>query len=187
MFAFLELETIFLITHVFGAILGAGGAFTSDAMFMSSAKDGRITQTEMRFMRLGGRLIWTGLTILIVSGLCLFALQPEEYLTSDKFLAKMSIVGIIAINGFIFHASHLPLLKKNLGVHFASSPAILKRSSLLLISGSISMISWISAVVLGMIKNLPWEYGLIMGIYISALIFGALTAVLLKRKLLHLS
>lgn len=187
MFAFLNLETILLLAHIFGAILGAGAAFTSDAMFMSSVKDGRITETEMRFLRLGSKLVWSGVFLLVASGILLFSLAPDWYLSSDRFLAKMSIVAVIIANGLIFHIFHIPLLKNNLDVPFASSPAILKRSVLILISGSISMISWISTVALGVIKNLPWEYGLIMGIYISALIFGALTAVLLKKKLLHLS
>src|SRR3989338_4218171 len=99
MFGFLELKTILLIVHIFGAIVGAGGAFTSDWIFLSSIKDSTINETEIRFIELGSRMVWIGLIILIISGLALFSLAPEQYLASGKFLAKMSIVGILTLNG----------------------------------------------------------------------------------------
>jgi uncharacterized membrane protein len=78
---FLNLGTIYLIAHVFGAILGAGGAFMSDAMFFSSIRDGFFDQYEFRFMKLGGKMVWAGIFILVISGILLVSTNPEYYLT----------------------------------------------------------------------------------------------------------
>jgi hypothetical protein len=92
MFDFIELKTIYVIGHIFGAILGAGGAFTSDAMFFSTIKDGKISKDELRFMKLGSKLVWTGFIILVISGILLITTDPEKYLNSSKLLVKITIV-----------------------------------------------------------------------------------------------
>ncbi len=178
---FLDAYTIGIMIHVFGAILGAGAAFVSDGMFFSSIKDGRMTATELRFLRLGSHFVWTGVGILIFSGIFLVALDPTHYLNSSKFLAKMTIVAVIIANGLVFHLVHVPVLHRHEGIYFSTSAEFRKKSSLILVSGAVSMISWLSAIILGMIKYLPFEYGVIMGVYIGLITCASLGA-LLSRK-----
>src|SRR3989344_4267080 len=121
MLDFIEAKTIYVILHLLGAVIGMGGAFASDAIFFSSVRDGKISDTEMRFIRLGGRMVWVGLAIIIVSGFLLFSLNTERFLNSSKFMAKMTIVAIIVINGAIFHLVHIPRLHKHAGQHLPSS------------------------------------------------------------------
>jgi hypothetical protein len=185
-FNFLDPKTIYLIVHVFGAILGAGGAFASDAMFFSSVKDGKFTSEELRFMKLGSRLVWSGIVLLVVSGILLVSMDPTGYLASDKFLAKLTIVIVIVINGIIFHTLHIPHLKKNLGIVFRESPTFIKRAPLILASGALSMVSWISTVILGMIKVFPYTYSQIMGMYLVIAAIAMMGAVLMKKVILKL-
>ena len=42
---FINVKTLFLIAHLFGLALGAGGAFISDILFLKSVKDRKITKT----------------------------------------------------------------------------------------------------------------------------------------------
>lgn len=172
---------MYLIAHIFGAILGAGGAFTSDAMFFSTIKDGRINKDELRFMKLGGKLVWLGLSLLIISGIFLFLTDPATYIASGKFLAKMSIVGIIAINGLIFHLVHIPHIQGHLGIKFTHSKTFMKRASFIFISGAISMVSWISTVILGTLKSVPYSYTHIMGIYLAIITVAVIGALLIKK------
>ena len=86
--SFLDQKTIFTIIHILGVALGAGGAYVSDMIFMSSIKDQRISKTEMRFLTLGSFFVWTGLITLIISGTGMFLTDTEGYLSSSKFLAK---------------------------------------------------------------------------------------------------
>lgn len=178
--------TLYVIAHIFGAILGAGSAFLSDAMFFSSVKDGLIEKTELRFMQLGGMFVWIGVFILVVSGVFLVSTNPSYYLSSAKFLAKISIVGLIITNGIIFHFVHLPNIKKHLGIKFIDAPLFIKNSSFLMASGALSMVSWIFTVVLGMLKNVPYSYMQIMSVYLTCIILAVTFALLSKKKILKI-
>lgn len=187
MLDFLDFKIIYLIAHVFGAIIGAGGAFAGDAMFFSTIKDGRITRQELRFMRLGGKLVWTGLGLLIISGILLVLTNPDQYLTSDKFLAKLFIVGVIIVNGLIFHLIHIPHIRNHLGLKFAESPTFIKKAPLLIASGVVSMISWVFTVILGILRNVPYNYLEIVGLYLFISVLAIIGATIMKKKILHLN
>ena len=104
---FIDLKTIYTIMHVIGAVIGAGGAYLSDAIFFASTKDRTINKTEFKFMKLGSIFVWSGLALLFISGLLLFSTNPAGYMESSKFLVKMFIVFIIFVNGIFFHVFHL--------------------------------------------------------------------------------
>lgn len=181
----IEMHTLYVIAHVFGAVIGAGGAFASDAMFFSSVKDGRINSEELRFMRLGSKLVWTGLAILVVSGIFIVSTDSAFYLASNKFLAKMTIVSVIIINGVIFHLMHIPHIKKHLELKLSESRTFMKRAPVILVSGAISMVSWIFTVTLGVMKAVPFTYSQIIGAYLLVVCVASLSAFVLKRVILR--
>lgn len=181
---FLDLRTALIIAHVFGAIIGAGGAFTSDSIFFSTMRDGRISKDEMRFLKLGSRLVWAGLLLLILSGLVMLAMDPARYMSSSKFLAKMSVVGVILGNGMAFHVFHIPRLERNVDKDLSFSKEFVQKSSLLVASGAISMVSWITAVVLGMLRYVPYSYGEIMAVYVCLVLVAVSGAIFLRKRLL---
>jgi hypothetical protein len=132
-------------------------------------------------------LVWIGLGLLIISGILLVLTNPDRYLTSDKFLAKLFIVGVIIANGLIFHLIHIPHIRNHLGLKFSESPTFAKKAPLLIASGVISMISWIFTVVLGMLRNVPYNYLEIIGFYLIVSVLAITGANLMKKKILHLS
>lgn len=178
---FITLKTVYLIAHVFGAIFGAGAAFTSDAMFFNSIKDGKIEKKELDFMKLGGKLVWTGVVILVISGILLVSTEPTKYLASTKFLAKITIVGIIILNGVIFHALHLPHIYKHLDIELLQSESFMKKANFVLISGAISTTSWISTVILGMLKTVPYSFTQIFSLYLIIVFIAIISALSLKK------
>lgn len=180
---FLDSHIVFVIVHLLGLAVGAGGAFASDAMFFLSAKDKKITATELKFLHLGGAMVWLGLGILAASGTMLFLEDPAGYLASGKFLAKMTIVAVIAANGILFHKLHLPMLRRLEADSFSASKEFRQKSSLLLASGALSAVSWISALTLGALRGIPYSYWVLMAVYLL-FVFGAiLFALSLKRRL----
>lgn len=185
LFDFLDIKTAYLIAHVFGAILGAGGAFASDGIFFSTIKDGRITEDELRFMKLGSKLVWTGVAILVISGIFLVSTDPARYFASNKFLAKLTIVAIIILNGIIFHLIHIPHIKKHIEIMFRESENFIKKAPLILASGALSMVSWISTVILGVLKHVPYTYFQIMSAYLLVAILAMTSAVLMKKIILR--
>lgn len=71
-----------------------------------------------------------------------------EFLTNEKFRAKMVIVGILTLNGFFIHLFVLKEPKRSVNKRLlidSSKPAIL----VMAISGCISFTSWITPFILG--------------------------------------
>jgi len=183
MFDFLAPPIIYVIFHIFGAILGAGSAYVSDSMFFLSVKDSKFSKKEIEFLRLGSKLVWLGVAILVISGTLLFLQDVEGYLASSKFLAKMTIVGIIIVNGLVFHFAHMPIINGHAGKALVRSKEFRKKASGIVASGALSMISWTATVVLGVLPYVPWSYWTIMGLYIAIVIFGIGTGVVLKDRI----
>lgn len=177
-------KELLTIAHLLGVALGAGGAFVSDFLFASSIKDKSFSRTEIRFLNLGGKIVWLGLITLVISGIGLFSLDPAKYLESSKFLAKMAIVAIITLNGIVFHLSHIPRIIRHAGEHFPSSDEFIRKRHLLLISGAISGTSWISALILGSLRTIPYSFGTIMSIYVVVVSTAILVALLLRQRML---
>lgn len=180
----MELYTLFKIGHFLGIALGAGGAYVSDFMFFSAVRDKKISRTEMRFLTIGSRAVWLGLFLLVLSGIGLVLMNMESLFSSPKFWAKMSVVGIIIVNGIIFHRYHIPHLHKHVGLHFPSSSIFVRRIPLLLASGVVSGVSWTSALILGAMRGLPYSYVEIMSVYVGVLTLGIVFSILFRKKLI---
>ena len=178
-------HNILVIFHLLGVVIGMGGAIISDFMFFSSIRDEKISHTEMRFLQLGSKMVWFGLFIIIVSGFLIFYENSEKYLNSSKFLAKMTVVAVIIVNGAVFHAVHIPRLRRHVGAHFPSSDEFIRKAPLLIASGAISMVSWLSALILGVLKSLPYAYFEVMILYFAFVALGIITALLLKKKIIR--
>ncbi|MBI2013640.1 MAG: hypothetical protein HYS87_02330 [Candidatus Colwellbacteria bacterium] len=178
---FLDYKTVLTIAHLLGVVVGMGGAVASDFMFFSSVKDERISHTEMRFLRLGSFMVWIGLGILVLSGTLLFFTNPEVYINSAKFLAKMTIVAVIAANGVFFHLVHIPRLHRHIGSHFKSSDEFMRTAPFLILSGVVSLVSWASALLLGSLRQIPYSYLEIIGLYAIVLFFAAAGAIIFRK------
>jgi len=178
----IEIKTIYIFFHLLGVVLGMGGAFASDLIFFSSIRDERITDTELRIMRLASMMVWVGLTIILISGVLIFSINPQSYLSSTKFLAKMTIVLVLILNGVIFHLIHMPRFHRHKDHHFPSSDEFERKIPLLLIGGVVSSVSWISVLLLGALKFLPFSYLNIMSLYILIVVTTSIIVVKLKRK-----
>lgn len=186
MFDFIDTKTIYTIIHVFGAIIGAGGAFVSDGMFFDTIKDGRVTKRELDFMKLGGKFVWTGLFVLLVSGILLVSTDPARYLASDKFIAKVIIVAVIVVNGVVFHTIHIPHIRNHLGIKLKESETFLKKSSFIMASGALSLTSWVFAVILGSLRHVPYSYIQIVGVYFVCVLVAVLAALVMKKMMLRM-
>lgn len=184
MFDFLAPPTIYVILHVFGAILGAGSAYVSDSMFFLSVKDSKFTKKEIEFLHLGSKMVWLGVGILVLSGALLLSQDVEGYLASSKFLAKMTVVAIIVLNGLVFHFKHMPVIERHVGKKLSDSKEFGKKAGGIVASGALSMISWTATVVLGVVPSVPWSYWTIVGLYLGVVVFGIGTGLALKNRIL---
>ncbi len=185
--SFIETKTLLIIVHLLGIAFGVGGAFMSDLMFFRAIKDGRITRGEIDFLNLGSWSVAFGLTVLICSGLWMFSLDPERYLASTKFLAKMTIVAVLAVNGVILHSVQIPYLKSMAVSRIGTKQGFATMRFMFLFSGVVSLVSWVSALVLGAFRSVPWSYEAIITLYVVVLGFGFVVAFLLRQRLVPLA
>ena len=180
----LDAKTIYTISHIFGAIIGAGGAYMSDAMFFASIKDEIISKIELKFMKIGSAFVWTGLAILLVSGLLLFSTDPSVYLASSKFQIKMFIVFVIFMNGLVFHMVHLPRIHRHADHHYPSSDEFTRKSKFLIASGVVSVTSWTFVIVLGGLRTIPIDFTTVFTGYILFEVVFVYLALIFAKKLL---
>ena len=85
-----------LIFHIITATLGVVGSYVWGIPFLTKKSSDRIVQ-------IGTRLTLFALAGVLVSGIALFAQNPEVFLGSGKFLSNMTILGVlILIEGSYF-------------------------------------------------------------------------------------
>ncbi|MEX0933471.1 MAG: hypothetical protein WDZ74_01825 [Candidatus Paceibacterota bacterium] len=184
MFEFITLKIVYVTLHVFGVAIGAGAAYMNDIIFMSSMKDRVLSSVEIRILSLLSKVVWFGLGLLVVSGILLFLLDPVTYSVSTKFLAKMTIVAVLLINGVVFHRAHLPLLKSIENKVLTNYSRFQKGSSLLVVSGAISIVSWSFAILFGVLRVIPYSYVTIMSVYVGVMCVAIGVALIVRKKFL---
>lgn len=144
-----------LILHVVSMALGLGAATLSDVFFFRFLKDGRISEFESSVLSTLSEFIWLALGFILLTGFALFVPHAGELLALPKFLAKMAVVGVIMINGAMLNLYIAPkLVKISFGEqHHHKQGELMRARRLAFALGSVSIISWYSAFVLGMLPG----------------------------------
>jgi hypothetical protein len=176
----MDLKTILVIAHLFGMVVGMGAAFTGDNIFFSGLKRRNFSSDTIRFLKLSGKLVWLGLLIMFIAGISLFFLNVDRYIDSSKFLLKMIVVTVIALNGLVFHLKHLKFFERFAGQNIGDTE-FQKRKLLIFASGGISSVSWISALILGSLRSIPYTLSQGVLIYLGLLIVAVVSAGLISK------
>lgn len=180
----MDIYSIFVLIHLVGVAIGFGSAIVGDYLFMISLSDDhRIDKKELKILKATGRLVWVGIVVLVSSGFVLFYMKDFAPLEQARVLAKMTIVGIVIINGLLFHLVHLPFIKdyfKNKDLPKTTNK-IKSRLSFIFISGALSMVSWFSIIILASWRTMSYSYTTIIAFYLIVVFIVSLVALLLKR------
>lgn len=185
----MDYELIALTAHLLGFALGLGGATISDVMFLKSVKEKTITQEKFNTFKTLSGIIWIGLIILILSGAAMFTLIYIErgsipMLASPRWQAKLIMVAIVLINGFVFMKKIFPVLRSAIGQSLTTG-LLGKNIWLLAVSGTISIVSWYSIFVISVLpRTVRPSVFLFLGIYAGLIVCGSVLArSVLKKKL----
>lgn len=169
--------------HLLGVVLGLGGATISDVLFFRFLKDLRISQFEANTLRSVSQVIWFGLAILIVSGLGLYLPHAAELGESPKLLVKMIVVAVIIVNGAFLNLFIAPRLVR---ISFwdgdprpPSEPKKIRRLAYAL--GAVSIVSWYSAFILGLMRSSPADFETILYFYLFALAISVIGSQIIER------
>lgn len=183
----LDAQRIFLILHLLGMAIGVGGAVVTDVFFMKFLRDFKISKLEADFLRTLSRIMWSAVVILALSGLGLFLLDVPKYSASPKFLAKMTVVLVLVINGSFLHFVVTPTLRK-LAFHPPTSPKADRPRMLrqrAFVAGAISIASWAYAFLLAMLKWTDVPYLAYIAAYGILLVFAFAGALLMDAVLMR--
>jgi hypothetical protein len=165
--------------------LGLGGATISDVMFFKFLKDLKISESESQVLGTLSQVIWFGLAVAIITGIGLFLPGTERLLGSAKFLVKMIVVGVITINGAVLNLLIAPnLVKISFGAphdHHTGELRHIRRLSFAL--GAVSIISWYTAFILGLLRRSPADFVTLFGIYLVLLVGGVVTSQIMEARM----
>ena len=170
-----------IVAHVLCVAIGLGGATITDVLFFKFLRDLKISNFESRVMNLLSAVIWTALGGIVFTGLLILLGNPEYYLASSKFLAKMSIVGVLIVNGVVLNVFISPKITKIFSGKGQGSVEIKSFRKWAFACGAVSMVSWYSAFLLGSLQGLNLTYDILILIY-GLLLCGALVGSQLAEK-----
>ena len=175
---FENIKTPMTVVHVVSVVFGMGAAFMTDVLFTFYGNDKKLSPTEIKTLRILSKVVWWGLIMIILSGLGLFLSDITKYLHSVKFIAKMSILGVLLLNGYILHTYiwHHVLKQQFLG------PARSPIRKIAFVCGAVSMISWVSVCALGVLDTVTFPYAMIMTGYGAFLLFGGVGALFIEQS-----
>jgi len=175
---------IWLTAHILGVCIGLGGATIADILFFRFLKDFRISKKEADVMRTLSHVILGALIVILLSGAALYLADTEKYNASPAFLAKMSIVIVLTVNGFFLHEYISPkLVRLSFAKHHRLTPQLRVLRHIAFALGAVSASSWYFTFFLAMLKSLLIDITMIQ--ILSAYLFIVLGAVSSSQILEH--
>lgn len=175
---------ILLIGHLVGLAMGVGGAMFTDVFFFKFLKDLRISKDEAGVLQTVSEVVWFGLGLLVLTGVGLYLIDPATFNQSSKFLTKMVVVAIIIVNGAFLNLKVMPHL---IHISFGDDPhknpkeELQRERRIAFALGAISMVSWYSALILGVFRSLPFSFSILLLIYLLLLVGAVAGSQVMER------
>lgn len=147
--------------HLIACCVAIGLILMSDlAMVKQLIWGDRRSRTDTKHLHELQNTVAMALVALWITGAGIVALDASvkgwEYFANPKLQAKITVVCLLTLNGILLHRQVLPLMKKAgnlLNMSFS-------QSSLAVMAGSVSAVSWFYAAGLGVGRVLSWKYPL---------------------------
>ena len=142
-----------LAAHLLGLAMGLGGTLVIDIMFSHFMRKYTISKRESVIMHLVSQMIILGLFLLLLSGAALALIDLEAFLDNPRFIMKMIAVLVVMINGAALNLYLTPQMKK-ISLKEEDRGRYEKLVKISFALGAISIVSWVSAFLLAMLKEL---------------------------------
>lgn len=179
-----EHKHFFVIAHVLCVVLGMGSALVTDILALRFGFDKRLSKFEVHTVRFLSQVVTIALVGIVTTGATIFLSNPEQYGQSVKFLTKMTIVGVLILNGYLLHKF---IFSRIADPRVLTSPKARSLRRLGFALGAVSIVSWISALSLGVLLHIPVSYDMAIALYSVGLIVAVVVSqvvesILLERK-----
>ena len=172
------------VVHILGFSIGMGGALALDFLALRWLTT-PIGEDDLRLIAAVSRAVAFGFALLLGSGavfLLAYAVATPAALGNPKLWAKLAVVAILALNARLVHRFVLPRVGRQLGRRLFEGVPRPERDAMLLV-GAVSAVSWISATVLGTVRELNTvvPFAVLIVAYLAALSLAALSVLLAAR------
>lgn len=185
--SYFDLHLVYLVIFSLGLSIAAGAAFLSNLLFVTSIRDGKISVDEYRVLKNSRSVTWVGIILYAFAGVGLFTISAEAMLGLGIFYADMTIAGLMLINAFVFQYFHLPQLEKRVGKNLLDGKGKQANSNLvayLLVSETVSVVSWVFIILHHVMYRLPASYEVVMTTYFVVLLVVGIIFFLTTMKVL---
>ena len=179
-----ENKHIFIIGHVLFVVLGMGSAVVTDILCLRFGFNKKLSRFEVDTIRFLSHVVTIGLIGIVASGATVFLSDPERYMHSVKFLTKMTIVFVLCVNGWLLHRY---IFRHIADKNILTSPKARTLRKVGFALGAVSLISWVSALSLGVLLHISVRYDIAVIFYASAVLIAVflslfIESILLERK-----
>ncbi|MEP2943289.1 MAG: hypothetical protein ABJL18_09740 [Hyphomicrobiales bacterium] len=172
----MEYLTFLKIMHLVGLMAGFGGALYTDYLMITRGIFRPLEKNTITEIKRLSHFVTFGLILLWASGAALtleIVNTNPQFLTNEKFWAKMVIVSALTINGFFIHFYVLKEAKKSLNKRLlidSSLPVVI----VLATCGSLSFTSWVTPFILGKAPEFSYvvPFELIITLWIIAILIS---------------
>ena len=166
--------------HFIGVAFGVGAATVTDLIALRFFLAGNIKEEHAAIIEFAAKIVTWGLAVLWISGLAFlmqYAAFDQQKLQNPKILAKITIVGVLTINGYFIHKVVLPLIRARVGRPLLHDLPPSERIRLLMF-GTISVTSWYVPLVLGAVPQLNFVVPakVILALYAATICMAVLAA-----------
>lgn len=144
------------IVHFCGLVLGVGAATLLDLIIARFVLMRDISKEHIHVIDFSSKIVTVGLSLLWISGigfLIYYGFFDPVKLQNPKIWAKIAIVAVLTTNGILVHFFVLPRIRKQVGKRLLDGLSQF-HCSLLLLAGTVSVISWYVPLILGAIPQL---------------------------------
>lgn len=170
---------VFLVVHILAGMVAVGSATLVDYLHLVGLRRKTLERGLVSIYPLVSRLINVALVFIYVSGIGLVYLNPS-LLGSSLFLTKVALVLIVTVNGIYLQRAVSPHLDRCVlhGTKYCTSEVLVSSS----VSGSISIVTWYSVVILSLTKTAGYSASQFIIGYLLVLAFAILTSYSLERR-----
>lgn len=147
--------------HLIACCVAIGLVISSDLKMVRELLAGNFERQDPVHLDAMQSTITKSLVVLWLTGATLIWIDVSakdfSYFQNPKIQAKIAMVILLTLNGFLLHAAVMPAIKKA-GSLLRLNPG---RRVLALFAGAVSAVSWFYAAMLGVGRPLAWKYSLV--------------------------
>ena len=152
------IKTGLRVVHFCGLVLGVGAATLLDLIIARFILMRGISFEHVYVVDFSSKIVTIGLGLLWISGigfLIHYGIFEPAKLQNPKIWAKIAIVAVLSVNGLLVHYFVLPRIRNQVGKRLLDGLSPFD-CSLVLLAGTVSVISWYVPLILGAIPQLNY-------------------------------